>query len=79
MSDGNGSSKVNIDRVQVGEGWVFFEAGKSKPSLDKLPLLLSGAMSEWLRENPANVVRSTLGIVANGVTVGIHVWYDVAE
>ncbi|MBC8871906.1 MAG: hypothetical protein H8E44_20955 [Planctomycetes bacterium] len=79
MSDGNGSSKVNIDRVKMGEGWFYFEAGKSKPNLENLPLLLNRAMFEWLQEDPAIVVRNTLGIVADGVPLGIHVWYDVVE
>lgn len=76
MSNGNGTSQVTIDRVEMGAGWVYFEPGKNKPSVEELPSLLNRAMSDWLAENPSHVVRTTLGIVANGVTVGIHVWYD---
>lgn len=73
----SGGENITINVVEMGEGWLFFELGEVKPSPQKLAYTLNRAVYDWLHENPQNVVRNTLGIVAEGSTVGIHVWYDV--
>lgn len=76
MSHGNGTSKVSIDMLEMGPGWVFFQAGKLPPPPEQLPYLLNRTLNSWLDANPSFVVRAALPIVADGMTVGIHVWYD---
>lgn len=67
---------ITINVVEMGEGWIFFELGDVKPSPHKLAYTLNRAMYDWLQDNPQVVVRNTLPIVAEGITVGIHIWYD---
>ncbi|MEX0718570.1 MAG: hypothetical protein WD066_18400 [Planctomycetaceae bacterium] len=76
MPSGNGPSKVSIDMLDMGPGWVFFQAGKIPPTPEQLPHLLSRTLNSWLQAHPSFVVRTTLPIVAEGATVGIHVWFD---
>jgi hypothetical protein len=76
---GNGSSKGYVDLITAGPGWLLMMANASDPPPpDELPLALSQALEHWLREERGVRVRSTLGIVRHGHTVGIHVWYDPA-
>jgi len=67
---------ITINVVEMGPGWIFFEIGDVKPSPHKLAYTLNRAMYDWLHDNPQVAVRNTLGIVADGMTVGIHIWYD---
>lgn len=76
MPSGNGSSKVSIDMLEMGPDWVFFQAGKIPPTQEQLPQLLSRTLKSWLEANLSFVVRAALQIVFEGMTVGIHVWYD---
>ncbi|MEX0718573.1 MAG: hypothetical protein WD066_18415 [Planctomycetaceae bacterium] len=55
---------------------MFFQAGTISPTPQQLPHLLSRTLTNWLEANPSLVVWATLPIVAEGTTVGIHVWYD---
>jgi hypothetical protein len=79
MSNGDGQPDVTIDRVQLGPGWCYFEPGERPPSRDELPKFLNQAVTDWLQANPSAVVRTTLPVVSDGMTSGIHLWYDVGE
>lgn len=74
--NGNGAPKVTIDVVQAGPGWVVVQAGDHKPEPHLLPEFLNRALMDWLKTHPECRVRTALGIVSNGFTVGLHVWFD---
>jgi hypothetical protein len=68
---------VQIDVIRLGPGWAFVKAGEEHaPTLDELPLWLHQAITDWLTQNPAYRVRSTLPLVTGGQTFAIHVWFD---
>lgn len=74
---GNGSSKGLTTATNLGPGWVIFAASKTDPPPpEELPFALSQGLEQWLRSQPAIRIRSTLPIVRNGNTIGIHIWYD---
>lgn len=77
LFDGNGSTKGLTVVTQLAPGWVVCAPSPSDPPPDEdLPYALSQGLEQWLRLHPSVRVRSTLPIVKNGSTVGIHVWYD---
>ena len=69
-------SQVTIDRIEMGTGWVCFQAGEMEPDPDQLPGYLNHAFYSWLQRNPEFKVRTALPVVASGNTVAIHVWFD---
>jgi hypothetical protein len=74
---GNGSSKGFINATDLGPGWVVLAASPGDPPpADEVPFALSQCLEKWLKARPEARVRSTLGIVRGGHTIGIHVWYD---
>lgn len=76
MENGKPDS-VRIDILRLGAGWAFVKASENHgPPLDELPMWLHQALMDWLKENPAYRVRSTLPIVTHGHTFAIHVWFD---
>lgn len=76
MASEDGDSEVTINAFEMSDSWVFLRASTVEHDLEKLPFILSQALSDWLLKNPNYRVRSTLPLVASGFTVGIHVWYD---
>ena len=79
-SNGAGHRKpeqVSIDLIELGPGWVYFEAGRQQPEVGELPFFLNQTLIGWLKEHPHYHVRATQGLVCDGHTVGIHVWFDV--
>ncbi len=68
--------KVTIDRVDMGTGWVCFQAGDKPPPPDQLPAFLNQTLYTWLKRNPEFRLRAVLPIVEGGNTVLIHVWFD---
>lgn len=74
---GNGSSKGFTQVIEMAPGWLLFVASPTDPPpIDELPAALSQGLVQWLRAQPSIRVRSTLPMVQNGNTVGIHVWFD---
>lgn len=69
-------TQVTIDRIDMGTGWVCFQAGEKPPPPERLPVYLNETFYTWLKRNPEFTVRATLPIVQNGNTVAIHVWFD---
>jgi hypothetical protein len=74
---GNGSSKGFTNVALMGPGWVVIAASQSDPPpSDELPYALSQGLEQWLKSQPGIRIRSTLPIVKDGNTIGIHVWFD---
>jgi len=70
------STKITIDRIEMGTGWVCFQPGDRPPSPDRLPAFLNECFYTWLQRNPDFNIRATMPIVENGQTVLLHVWFD---
>lgn len=76
-TNGNGDSKiVIICTTNAQQRWAYFAAEKEPPRKADVPFWLSKALGDWIRDNPTKLIRSSLGIVSDGMTVAIHVWYD---
>jgi len=75
-TDGDDKTDVTINAFEMTDSWVFIRASTIEHDLEKLPFILSQALSDWLIKNPDNRVRATLPLVAGGYTVGIHIWFD---
>jgi hypothetical protein len=74
---GNGSGKGVVLVSTQGPGWaVVYPSPNDPPPPDQLPYHLSLSLEKWLKERPGVRVRTTLPIVKDGDTIGIHVWYD---
>ncbi len=74
---GNGSSKGFTNLIPMGTGWVLFVASQSDPPPpNELPYALSQGLEQWLKNQPGIRVRSTLPMIKDGNTIGIHVWFD---
>jgi hypothetical protein len=69
-------AKVTIQRVDIEEGWVMFQAGDPAPPPEELPHYLNDTIRGWLVRNKELSIRTTLPIVSGGNTVAIHVWFD---
>lgn len=72
----DGDTQVTIDRIDLGTGWVCFQAGDKLPPPEELPGYLSQTLCTWLQRNPNFAVRAALPIMVAGNTVAIHVWFD---
>jgi hypothetical protein len=74
---GASSDKIEVERVDMGTGWMCFVAKTgTDPRPDRLPFALSRAVTDTFQQTPTLTVRSTLPIVSQGNTVAIHVWFD---
>lgn len=69
-------TQVTIDRIEMGTGWVCFQAGEKPPAAEYLPGFLNDAFYTWLQRNPGFQIRATLPVVEKGNTVLIHVWFE---
>ena len=79
MSDGDGARRrMSIDIDDAGDGWEFLHPSTDQPPVDALAAFLSDVLVDWMKQHPKRIIRSTLGLVSNGTTIGIHVWYDEA-
>ncbi len=79
MAEDQQQESITINVVEMGVGWIFFELGEIKPRGHQLAYTLNRAMYDWLQDNPRVVIRTALPIVADGMTTGIHLWYDERE
>ncbi len=76
-SNGNGDQKVVIAcTTNDKRRWAYFRAEKSPPKSTDLPIFLNRAVLDWQEDNPTKRVRTSLGIVQDGMTVAIHIWWD---
>jgi hypothetical protein len=68
--------------VQImGEGWLMVHAVlptefQRQVEFERQPNLIHRTLVDWLQKNPSVKVRSTLGIVEDGFTIAVHVWFD---
>jgi len=69
-------SQITIDRMEMGTGWVCFQAGENPPPLEELPVFLNQTFCSWLQRNPEFNVKTVLPIVESGNTVANHVWFE---
>ncbi len=69
-------TRITIDRVELGTGWVCFQGGETPPSPDQLSFFLNDALTTWLRNNSEFKVRTILPLVVKGNTIAINVWFD---
>lgn len=75
--NGNGDQQIVIScTTNAKQRWVYFAAAKKPPRHADLPLWLNKALTDWQQDNPDKQIRSSLGIVTDGMTVAIHVWYE---
>lgn len=79
MSNGNGES--HLTRIQVLEirpGWAIFQLeDPTSAESPHLPRALNHAVVDWVRDRPALNVRAALGIVSEGQTIAVQLWYAV--
>jgi hypothetical protein len=73
---GNGPPKITVTAVRKGPGWLYFGIGQDLPLMTSATPFVNQAFCDWQKENPTYQVRSALGIVSDGATIGIHVWFD---
>ena len=77
MSNGNGES--HLTRIQVLEirpGWTIFQPEDTASAASPhLPGALNHAVVEWVRDRPGLDVQASLGIVSEGRTVAVQLWY----
>ncbi len=74
-----GSIEIKVDRLGV--GWIVVYAVlssefQSAVEIDRIPKLIHRSLNDWLARRPHVRVRSTLGLVEDGYTTIVHVWYD---
>ena len=76
----NGNTEVKIqltENIRGARGTGFFQAGDPAPEASVMAFFLNRALDDWKREHPNYIVRAALGMVSQGNTTGIHVWFDV--
>jgi hypothetical protein len=56
-------------------GWLRVWVDEGEPS-PNLPLYLSHALSNWLRNNPHLRCWAVVPVQFNGDTVELHAWYE---
>lgn len=74
--NGHANPQVTIDVEDPGDGWAYIHAGEKEPDLSVLPHLLNDVLLKWMKNYPDRRIVTTQGIVVEGTTVGIHIWYD---
>lgn len=76
-TNGDGKQRVVITCTEVAkQGWAYFAPDKEPTRKADLPMWLNRALNDWQQQHPNKRVRSSLGIVADGMTVAIHIWFD---
>jgi hypothetical protein len=70
---------VNIVIEEFGDHAVFrpsMTEFKKQVELERLPDLLSKSLSAWTLDRPDLRVRTAVGIVEDGFTAALHIWFD---
>ena len=82
---GNGSmggEGIQLVVEELRPDWVVIRAALSEfrkqVELERLPGLLDRTLTAWLQERPMLRVRSALGVVEDGFTVALHIWFDAS-
>ncbi len=68
-----------IDRPELGWATILPQLSefRKQVELERLPELLDKTLEHWMKGMPGVRVKTTLGVVENGYTVKIHLWYEV--
>lgn len=77
-NDASKSSSVTISIHERGDGYVILAPKDADTASPQVPLYLSRTLERWIKDKKVRV-RSALGIVQNGHTTALHVWYDDAK
>jgi hypothetical protein len=77
MSNGDPNKEEAFISVNdPSNGWAHFYPGKRPPPIEVTPRFLSNVLKQWMKDHPDRKIYNTLGIVRDGMTVELHVWYD---
>ena len=74
--EGNGESKVTINVSEKRKGYVIIAPDRIDKLPSQTPVYISLTLENWQKEHPGVHVRAVCPIVADGVTIALHVWYD---
>ncbi len=74
-----GSIEIKVDTL--GAGWIVVDPVlssefQSAVEIDSIPKLIHRSLNDWLARRPYVRVSSTLGLVEDGDTTIVHVWYN---
>ncbi len=75
--------EVNIVVDVMGDGWVMIHAVMStefqrQVEFERIPHLINQTLITWIRQNAGIEIFATQGIVEDGSTIALHVWFDPA-
>jgi hypothetical protein len=73
---GNGKPQVTVTAKQMGPGWVYLGIARDVPPIASATPFVNQAFCDWQQDHPTYRVRAATGIVSDGATIGIHVWFD---
>ena len=76
-TEGDGEPKVEILTAEKKPGYVIIYPKPLDYLPDRLPVFLSLTLERWVLEHPQFRVRAAAGLVQEGQTVALHVWYDI--
>lgn len=76
-----GPGHVEVVVEKLGDGWVMISTAfptefQKLVEFERLPHLINETLVAWLGAHPGVRVRSSLGIVEDGYTIALHLWYD---
>jgi hypothetical protein len=72
---GNGSGGGNVVIDPLAPDWIVARTRPAEPDRSRVPGLLLKALVRWLGQRSCRV-GAALGIVTEGYTTQIHLWYD---
>lgn len=73
---GNGSGQHEVEVVPIAPDWILLWPKGLEPWPADLPVGLNEVLVKWYRSQERIRIRHTQGIVKDGQTVGIHVWFE---
>ena len=76
--------EVNIVVDVMGAGWVMIHAVmptefQRQVEFERIPHLINQTFVTWMRQNPGIGIFATQGIVEDGYTIALHVWFGAAK
>jgi hypothetical protein len=74
---GNGQPQIEIHTVEKKPGYVIICPATLDFLPEGLPAFLSQTLEKWVMDHPQYRVRACASFVQNGLTVALHVWYDM--
>lgn len=74
---GNGDSVVEILTIEKKPGYIIICPKTLDFLPEHLPLYISQTLEKWVLEHPTFRVRCVLPFTQEGMTVALHVWFDI--